>query len=69
MQLSVPALLHGLFKAAVQDLVEGSDPVVHLALVVCRQQVRAFILHLQLEGKAPHLTVLQQNTHTHKIHI
>lgn len=57
-QLSVPWLLHGQLEAAVQDFVEDVDPVVHLGLAVGSQQVRALILHLQLEGKAPHFTVL-----------
>lgn len=57
--VSVPLLLHGHLEAVVQDLVECVDPVVHLGLAVGRQQVRALILHLQLEGKAPHLVVLQ----------
>lgn len=61
-QVSVPLLLHGLFKAAVENLVEGADPLLHLRFTVCSQQEGAFILHLQLEGKATHFAVLQDKS-------
>ena len=32
--VSVPLLLHGNLKAAVQDLVECVDPILHLSLAV-----------------------------------
>lgn len=60
MQVSVPLLLHGLFEAAVEDLVEGADPLLHLCVTVCSQQEGAFILHLQLKGEAAHFAVLEQ---------
>ena len=59
MKVSIPLLLHGELKAGVQDLVECADPVVHLALAVCGQQVRALILHLQLERKATNFVILK----------
>lgn len=59
MNVSVPLLLHGDLEAAVQDLVERVDPVLHLCLAVCGQQVGALILHLQLESKPPDLVVLR----------
>lgn len=59
MNVSIPLLLHGDLKAAVQDLVERVDPVLHLSLAVRGQQVGALILHLQLERKPPNLVVLQ----------
>lgn len=59
MQVSVPLLLHGLLKAAVENLVEGADPLLHLRLAVRSQQERALILHLQLEGKPTHFAVLK----------
>lgn len=58
MDVSVPLLLHGDLEAAVQDLVERVDPVLHLPLAVRRQQVGALILHLQLESEPPDLVVL-----------
>lgn len=58
-QVPVPLLLHGLLEAAVENLVEDGDPLLHLSLAVGSQQVRALVLHLQLEGKAPHLAVLR----------
>ncbi len=61
MQVSVPLLLHGLLEAAVEDFVEGADPLVHLCLAVCRQQERALILHLQLKGKPANFAVLQED--------
>lgn len=60
-QVSVSLLLHGLFEAAVEDLVEGADPLVHLCLAVCGQQERALILHLELKGKATHFAVLKEH--------
>lgn len=62
-QVSVPLLLHGLLKAAVEDLVKCADPLVHLGFTVCSQQERALILHLQLEGKPAHLAVLKDKGH------
>lgn len=59
MNFSIPLLLHGDLKAAVQDLVERVDPVLHLSLAVRGQQVGALILHLQLEREPPNLVVLQ----------
>lgn len=59
MQVSVPLLLHGLFEAAVQDLVERADPLLHLRLALCSQQERALILHLQLKGEPAHFAVLE----------
>lgn len=61
MQVSVPLLLHGLFKAAVENLVEGADPLLHLCFAVCSQQERALILHLQLKGKPTHFAVLKED--------
>lgn len=58
-QVPIPLLLHGLFEAAVEDLVEDGDPLLHLCFAVCSQQVRALILHLQLEGKPAHFAVLK----------
>ena len=62
MDVPVPLLLHGDLEAAVEDLVESADPVLHLSLAVGSQQVRALVLHLQLKGKAPHLVILQTDT-------
>lgn len=61
MQVHIPLLLHGLFKAAVQNLVEGADPLLHLCLTVCSQKERALILHLQLEGEPTHFAVLKDD--------
>lgn len=58
MQVSVPLVLHGQLKTAVEDPVEGADPVLHLALGVCGQNIAALVLHLQLERKPPHTIVL-----------
>ncbi len=58
MNVSIPLLLHGNLEAAVQDLVERVDPVLHLSFTVRSQQVGALILHLQLESKPPNLVVL-----------
>lgn len=58
MNVSVPLLLHGDLKAAVQDFVERVDPVLHLSFAVRSQQVGALILHLQLKSKPPNLVVL-----------
>lgn len=66
MNVSVPLLLHGDLKAAVQDLVERVYPILHLCLAVCSQQVRALILHFQLEGETPHLVVLQPQSRSDK---
>ena len=65
MQVSVPLLLHGLLEAAVEDLVEGADPLVHLCLAVRSQQERALILHLQLKGKPAHFAVLEEDKRKH----
>lgn len=59
--VSIPLLLHGDFKAAVQDLIERADPVLHLRLAVCSQQVGALILHLKLESKPSNFVVLQRH--------
>lgn len=59
MNVSIPLLLHGNLKAAVQDFVECVDPILHLSFTVCSQQVGALILHLQLKCKSPNLVVLQ----------
>lgn len=59
MQVSIPLLLHGLLEAAVENLVEGADPLLHLRLAVRSQQERALILHLQFEGKPTHFAVLK----------
>ncbi len=58
MNVSIPLLLHGDLKAAVQDLVERVDPILHLPFAVRSQQVGALILHLKLESKPPNLVVL-----------
>lgn len=58
MGLPVPLVLHGDLEAAVEDFVEGVDPVLHLPLAVGRQQIRALILHLQLKGKPPDFGIL-----------
>lgn len=63
-QFYVPFLLHGLFKAAVEDLIEGADPLLHLRFAVCSQQERALVLHLQLKGKPAHFAVLEERFHT-----
>lgn len=68
-QVPVPLLLHGLLEAAVEDLVEDGDPLLHLGLAVGSQQVRALVLHLQLEGEAPHLAVLRSRRTEKKIEI
>lgn len=60
-QVSVPLLLHGLFEAAVENLVEGSYPLLHFHFAVGRQQERALVLHLQLEGKPTHFAVLEED--------
>lgn len=59
MQVPVPLLLHGLLKAAVENLVKCADPLIHLRFTVCSQQECALILHLQLEGKPAHFAVLK----------
>lgn len=58
MNVSIPLLLHGNLKAAVQDLFERVDPILHLSFTVSGQQVGALILHLQLESKPPNLVAL-----------
>lgn len=58
--VSISLLLHGDFKATVQDLIECVDPFLHLRLAVCSQQVGALILHLKLESKPSNLVVLQR---------
>lgn len=68
MQVSVPLLLHGLLEAAVEDLVEGADPFLHLTLTVGSQQVRALVLHLQLEGKPPQFAVLGEHGYRELYH-
>lgn len=60
MNVSIPLLLHGDLKAAVEDLVEHVDPVLHLCFTFCSQQVGALILHLQLESKPPNFVVLER---------
>lgn len=60
MNVSIPLLLHGNLKAAVQDFVERVDPILHLCFTVCGQQVGALILHLQLKRESPNLVVLQR---------
>lgn len=62
-QVPVPLLLHGLFEAAVEDLVEDGDPLLHLCFTVCSQQVCALILHLQLEGEPAHFAILKDDRH------
>lgn len=66
MHVSIPLLLHGDLEAAVQDFVECVDPILHLHLAVRSQQVRALILHLQLEGEPPDLVVLQPRSRLDK---
>lgn len=68
MQVSVPLLLHGLLEAAVEDLVERADPLLHLRLTVSGQEERALVLHLQLEGEAAHFAVLKLQEREHYVH-
>lgn len=65
MKVSVPLLLHSLFKAAVENLVEGTDPLLHLGFTVRSQQEGALILHLQLKGKPTHFAVLNEHKCKH----
>lgn len=65
MQVSVPLLLHGLFKATVENLVECANPLLHFCFTVCSQQERALILHLQLKGKPAHFAVLKEEASKH----
>jgi len=63
-QVSVPLLLHGLLKAAVEDLVEGADPLLHLRFAVRGQKKGALVLHLQLKSEPAHFDVLEEK-HTY----
>lgn len=69
MTVSVPLLLHGDLKAAVQDLVQRVDPILHLPFAIGSQQVGALILHLQLESKPPDLVILQHGVRSDKMAI
>lgn len=60
-QIAVPFLLHGLFKAAVKNLVQDADPLLHFSFAVGSQQERALILHLQLKRKPTHFAILKEH--------